>query len=766
MNNNKKLLIYGSVAAVILIAGIVMLSWRLFSAPAPEDAADGPEVSGAIYRAVPSDAVMICEAGRPADFAQALRDSTAFGFWWADRENGLVKWQERLSEYAELQNCTVLFSLHYSAKNSVSLLEIADLSGTDAARAEQSLVAQYGTPVQSRTYNRAKIHTFADGLNVSFYRGLLLASPSAYVLESSIRHLENETSILDNPDFVKLLGEREGNSIFVNHHQIGKFFSGTVAGPFLGYSDFFLRFSSWSRFRYGTGKGHLELRGQLLNHREEKYFSSLFFDQLCGTADFGKVLPAGTVFAASLPLADGAMYIDGYRKFLEVHKRLGGYEYQQHAVRGENKLTPAAWLDSLGAREIVSAYCRFGDKYEWVTLIRKKPASGFDRLLSRVMDREAPPQAEAYPYKGYMASLFGELFAHTNEESYCRKGEWTVIGPAGVVEEFARDAVGRFTLDEYMGQTPAGHFLKREALFKLVANVKEGADSLLKLWQPYPARLLRRTLDHTNYAFLTAELVPDGDRIGVEADYYDLPLPDVPRPRARKEKAGEEESAFGIDSTIAISRGPFELIDFVTGGTCYLEQTENLRIRYMDGKKKSVWAIPFDTPIGGRVEQADLFGNGKLQMLFVSGRKLYALDRMGRYVNKYPAELPKAAVYGPKLVEMDGGRWLLVLNEDNTVSRYGLDGKLPAEWTDLQADEFVKELPELLTAAGQSYWVLRTVLQTRIYTASGRQITGADTRRRIPRESELTPDGNRIRFKGEDGKEYVLELESGKIKKP
>ena len=188
----------------------------------------------------------------------------------------------------------------------------------------------------------------------------------------------------------------------------------------------------------------------------------------------------------------------------------------------------------------------------------------------------------------------------------------------------------------------------------------------------------------------------------------------------------------------------------------------------MDANKKGVWAIPFDTPICGYVEQIDLYANGRLQMLFASGDKLYLLDRLGRFVNGYPKRLPKRVVMGPKLLKnVNGIKYSIqVLNDDNTISWYDVNGKPIEGWSDIVAPEFIKELPEFAKFAGKRYWIVRAPSQLLLYTIDGKQIEFPDKKRKIDRESEieLVQDGL-FKVKCTDGKEYTWNLETGKVKK-
>lgn len=251
----------------------------------------------------------------------------------------------------------------------------------------------------------------------------------------------------------------------------------------------------------------------------------------------------------------------------------------------------------------------------------------------------------------------------------------------------------------------------------------------------------------------------------MQMDFYGCTMAQLPKPI---EKEGQEEITFAVDSTIHLNPGPFEVKDVTKKSAAFLEQLPNMRLRYMDANKKGVWAIPFDTPICGYVEQIDLYANGRLQMLFASVDKLYLLDRLGRFVNGYPKRLPKRVVMGPKLLKnVNGIKYSIhVLNDDNTISWYDVNGKPIEGWSDIVAPEFIKELPEFAKFAGKRYWIVRAPSQLLLYTIDGKQIEFPDKKRKIDRESEieLVQDGV-FKVKCTDGKEYTWNLETGKVKK-
>ena len=761
MNSNRKLLLWGTVALCFLAAVTIYLFNGLSSGSAGDEFVVSDDAES-IYSAVPSDAVVVLDFKKLQEYAPILEDTASFARNVLNANSGLVKLQKELVRMTEISSAPFVYSLHYSSKNNVSFLQIVDLSNLDK-EGVQHLISKGS---RSKKYNGIEVFTMWDELSVALDGNLLLASSSLYVLESSIRHLENNVSILDNQDFSRILKNLGSTSgLYVNHSQIGKLFSGIVERGFLKYSDFVMDFSSWSKFNIVMGGGHFTLAGAFDNGGDESCFSNIFTSQNAKRTSMGKVLPASTIFAVSFPFSNVQEYLREHQMFLEMHKKTGSFAYKQKMAQGESKVTPREWIDSLGVEEIVSAYCKFGEKCEWITFIRGKQQFGIDNVISAVVEGDKVELPQPFKYRGYVASVFGELFSHCNEEAICKVGNWSIIGPQKILDEFASGNAQYFNLDYYLHQTPVSGYLSKEASLKMVANVKEAGDSLLQIFKPYTRECLASQMLVNNFEYLTMDIRPVDGVPSAEISFYASVLPQLP---VAKEREDEQIMSFEIDSTVNLPQGPFQVWDVSKKANAYLEQLPNMRLRYMDANRKGVWAIPFETPICGFVEQIDLYDNGRLQMLFASGSKMYLLDRVGRFVYGYPVKLPKGVVMGPKLLKDKGGMKysVICLNDDNTVSWYDISGKPVDGWNDLVAPEFIKELPERTGIGGKEYWLLRAPSQLLVYTADGRRLEMLDKKKKIERDSEIefVQDGV-FRVKCTDGKVYNWNLETGKIKK-
>ena len=121
------------------------------------------------------------------------------------------------------------------------------------------------------------------------------------------------------------------------------------------------------------------------------------------------------------------------------------------------------------------------------------------------------------------------------------------------------------------------------------------------------------------------------------------------------------------------------------------------------------------------MESIDYYRNGRLQYLFAAGSRLYLIDRLGRFVSGFPAELGKEVLLGPSVCDVtgDGGYRAFVLHTDNTIELYNLHGQKAEGWETMTSGEFFKDLPEPVEHSGKKYWLVRTSGGPAVYGLNG-----------------------------------------------
>ena len=744
-----------------MLAGVLLAALYSRSEDAEEDAGKVFKMlsyqTEAAYKAVPSDAVLILDFESLEHIMPMLTDTSTFGYGLMDPSSALLKLQNSL--YREgAGSCHSLFSMHYSAINEVSLLQILDLGGSEASASVRRYVDSAG--VSSRQFNSSKIIMMPGGLNIAFSGDLLLASSSSICLESSLRHLAGGTSIRDNLDFYLVLRSTGGGEcLYINHKQIGKLFSGSVTYPFLKYADFVMRTATWSALDINPRqRNYISFDGYLNHNSDFINFAAVLGGLKAGQSHAQDILPASTMFAVSLNISGLKGYLKDYQKYLDANKKLSGRMAEADRIQLPDAPSPLEWVSNEGFTEFVSAFCLVGNKYEWVTFLYKNSTSFFGKLtgIKGKGQRMAP---EPFPFKGYLANLLGEAFSHNPETSFCKTGDWTVIGSAPVVEEFFNGRANAVNLDKYLSHTPASSFFSEKGVAKALVNIKEGADTVFTVLNKYYRKRFEASTAKKNFEYATLNIAPRSQGTAATMTFYAALLSAPPQ----MFDVTDEETVF-IDSTFKTFWGPFPLVD-QSGDTTWFEQSRKyLSITYMDKNKKGIWGIPMKDTIkncAGLVTLGD-----KPHITFILGNKLYMMNRRGAHYTGYPKELDVEVAIGPEVITENGEQLLMILTDKNIITKRTLGGSRPQGWTDIHAAEFTRELPTVQELFGKRYYLLRTVSRLRIYTPDGEEITANNTKRPISRDSSVAADKDGyIKVMGTDGKEFLFNLATGRIKK-
>ena len=291
-----------------------------------------------------------------------------------------------------------------------------------------------------------------------------------------------------------------------------------------------------------------------------------------------------------------------------------------------------------------------------VVVARWKSLEGTEQtalFLRTKTNQKQEPAVEENALGGYPALVFGDLFRVKDESSRVALGEWVAIGGRAALE----DAVLAYTEgDKYAYGTPSIIITYAKSHFNFERVKISGAD-------------------------------------------------------ARRSSGG------AMVAKVEVPQGPFEVRNSGTGKTNLFYQNENMYLCLKEVEGKGLWGVTFSDPICGRAQTIDYYNNGKLQFLFCAGSKLYLIDRLGRFVKGFPAELGKEVLIGPDAYDFTGakGYTVLVLHTDNTIGMYNLHGQVPAGWKGITSADTILDLPKLVEDKGKRYWAVPTARGTQVF---------------------------------------------------
>ncbi len=166
--------------------------------------------------------------------------------------------------------------------------------------------------------------------------------------------------------------------------------------------------------------------------------------------------------------------------------------------------------------------------------------------------------------------------------------------------------------------------------------------------------------------------------------------------------------------------GPFTVLNSSTGKVNSLQRKDGM-LSLTDEKGKTLWSIPFETPLCAMAGTIDYYANGRLQFLFISNDEIRLFDRKGNEVGEVRKKLEKPVRIGPAIYDFSGKKKynILTLNKDNTIDMYNLQGKKPAKWEGITTTEPIHNLPRYVIRKGKSYWWLSTEKNCYLYAFMG-----------------------------------------------
>lgn len=688
---SKKTLITCVALLCILLGGIAAAVAFLY---APGSKSSVPQADRSILEArypllgaVPSDAAMLLRFSDLEDGLRRLTDSTrVFGHLAAGSGNrGFDRFVSRLAELRKegrlrsLAKAGCFVSVHYSG-------DLVPLMGVAAPK--------------DTTPDLRLLMAAADSLKMSYELSgtVLLVSPARTLVSTAVRHLDGGVSVFDSEGFPEIVSATGGSdAVYVSHRYANKLFGAWLNRPYAAHAGFFSTLTGWSGFSWEDAPSG-KLRMHVATPHGEN--GSGFLHTLApAELRAASVLPASTYFMVDLPVDDLGRWTEAWRKYLDAAKKLGRYKSGDAAFQKANGLSAEQWARRLDIKEVAKAAVMTTDGASApLLLIRPGKADAAVILKDTGLSsfREYRPAVLPFAWKGYTSLLFGSLFSLPDETMFTWLDGWMIVGGGEAVSAFVGEDREE-SLRDFLASGGTDVRLPEKGA-SLLAYVSMNAPLADEVFRPAMAAAWKKTLEGIALepVVLTMGTGTSGslsvDRVAV---------------RPRRNRAGEVSAA---EASPEVPRGPFKVRNSGTGKENLLSQADNMALQLRDENGKTLWSIPFKTPLCGRVEEVDYYANGKIQFLFASGSKLYLLDRLGRMVGGFPAETGKEIVLGPAVYDFTGahGYTAMVLHKDNTIGMYDLHGRVRDGWLGISCETAITALPELVTSGGIRYWVVRT----------------------------------------------------------
>ena len=584
-------------------------------------------------------------------------------------------------------------------------------------------------------------------------RSMVVASQSEVLVQSALRHLGKSMSVMDAPGFAEASALVSGKDVvFMSNVHASYLMPAVFTKKYSSYSGFVSRLSDWTAFDIDDADTRFSMDGSVVSEGDASEFMTVLQKSVPAVSSVAETVPSYTVFIASLPIGSLDSYVDAYKSFLDSRQALQKSQAAQKSMASKTGTAPYDLMVSLGVKEVATASFMAGGKMEKVNLL--KTGKEIPELLFSGIEgftrKNYVPAVNQWQYAGYVSAVFGSLFSLDDESCFTWMDGWVISGSSNAVEEYVSGRALGYDLKQYMADASQSDLLAgRKSSFVSYLSFSEDFKVLDNVFKTAFLKMTAPLYEGAEYSPMVFSVAPGKATPSLSMDILRLQL--------QKTKA----PAFERDTTVVVPKGPFEVKNSGTGKMNKFYQNSHLSL-CLSEDGKDLWGIPFKESLCGRASNVDYYANGKLQIIFGAGSKIYVLDRLGRFVTGFPVDLKKEILLGPDVYDFNGAKKynIMVLHKDNTVEMYNLKGEKPASWKGIKASETIKSLPERITVGGSSFWVVRTSVQTLIYPFyGGEPMTSFAGDQMIRPDSEIKiVDGTTVEAVCYDGRRRTVKL--------
>jgi hypothetical protein len=681
-------------------------------------------IADTLYDAIPLDAGIIIDVRDCAGLCRALQENRLWKQLCAIPSfaalNSDVALLDSLSSNPELHSLLsrhLIFSMHPSGKEEMDgIVYLRAGSEKEARNITDRLKGQLaGKAVfTERSYDQVNITDVrpigdnrAYNFSCAYRNGIFVFSRSSILLENAVRQIVADHNIIRQGKLSGLMqtaGKSAPANIYVNYKQLPRAALTLFHAKHHNLIDPLKRYADWTELDLNIKPDILLLNGFTVCEENPEHWLSIFRSQKAVQATLIDAMPSTTYACLWLGIQQLHQYFADYERYLDYHKETS-YKKELNRINTAYRIDLQKDFTERFENEAAIVYAHTGQTDETAfTLFRVKSAASAINMLEEwqgaIMKRNAGAalgketlqfdhQLTFTAYKlpfNVPARLFGDVFPEENN--------WCVVADNYMV--FGKSPAD---LKKYLHYTALHASLQTDTGYGRLADQMATRSNLTFYCN---LSLSSGLLDNC----FKQEICKASDEAGnalskVQAVVFQLNNTNGMLYNSLFVKGspeGEPVSPTGTQTSweslldTAISFKPQLVKNHNTGETEVFIQDMANNIYLLNNVGRILWKVSLPEQIISSVYQIDMYRNGKLQMLFNTPNYIYAIDRLGNFVDKYPVKLESPAVGGLALFDYDSNRnyRIMIACEDRKVYAYEKTGNPVSGWGFRQSEHPVR----------------------------------------------------------------------------
>ncbi|MDO6596054.1 ribonuclease HII [Oceanihabitans sp. 2_MG-2023] len=138
-------------------------------------------------------------------------------------------------------------------------------------------------------------------------------------------------------------------------------------------------------------------------------------------------------------------------------------------------------------------------------------------------------------------------------------------------------------------------------------------------------------------------------------------------------------------------------------------QDINNTLYLISNRGKVLWKKQLQGPILGKVQQIDMYKNGRLQLVFATPNRVYVLDRTGKNVAPFPLKFNDVITQPLSVFDYDNNKkYRLVVTQGKNILMYDAKGKTVKGFTFKSAESTINHQPQHFRIGRKDYLTFKT----------------------------------------------------------
>lgn len=697
---------------VVSLGGLLIISPLVRNASIQENAALG---------VIPPDALLIARINQWRNLREQQRESDTLWALLRASDPGRLLQQLAVAmdslrvEDSELFNTVVAgescVSWHLMGKKALSPLLVLQMS-TNNSNPEQLFAALMpkAVPIASQVYAGTKITSFTldektnqQAWHAATKANLCFFSTSRVLLENALRMQTAEHSLLQEPDFVRTLESSSRNApwnVFIQLPSYVPYVAPLLNGLWQRLVAEAARWTTWVGLDIVRDGNALTLQGLSLLQKERKLTSNRYAD-----AKHSQLMAPNI-----LPVTVPVFFRWGDRNPEQLYAQLSGV-----ASQNLQKKTPL--LVQAEIQELTLAWDEQNGAGTWVVILAPRSTShalgifrselsdkSVHETLQRLQldkDTELIICPSAHPE--YFLQHFGTLFPKDVGRFYAIVDRYIVFANSPqVIERLALAKRRAATLSETKQWKEMSEQLQSQCNFMFYSSPYQRRDFSGLFFSQKSHLQKGHTAQLANSLAGIAIQISGAGKILFYNAFFQQSKSQY---SAMKSDA---QTSWDLLLEAPMLGRPIFVTNHNTHEQEVLVQDESGKLYLVNKLGRILWRAQLEGQICGEPKQVDLFRNEKLQYVFCTRNKLYAVDRNGNMVEGFPVRLP-AETYAPLAVfDYEGKRdYRFVVTCANRHSyMYDRMGKLVTGFRPPQTETATTHPLVWFTSRGKDYIVV------------------------------------------------------------